>query len=121
MSRVFCITGKSSRFGNHLVQEVVDKGDIPDATARSQTLSSSRNFLAVKLHVTKSADIECVLKNATDQFGCVGVVVGNAGLLRCLRIAFRRPTQKKDAQAMYQLVVLPGPPLTVVLGSDTYK
>jgi NADP-dependent 3-hydroxy acid dehydrogenase YdfG len=34
MPRVFFITGISTGFGNHLVQEVLDKGDIAVATAR---------------------------------------------------------------------------------------
>jgi NAD(P)-dependent dehydrogenase (short-subunit alcohol dehydrogenase family) len=34
MPRVFFITGTSTGFGNHLVQEVLDKGDIAVATAR---------------------------------------------------------------------------------------
>lgn len=34
MPHVFFITGTSTGFGNHLVQEVLDKGDIAIATAR---------------------------------------------------------------------------------------
>jgi len=34
MPKVFLITGTSTGFGNHLVQEVLDKGDIAIATAR---------------------------------------------------------------------------------------
>jgi NAD(P)-dependent dehydrogenase (short-subunit alcohol dehydrogenase family) len=34
MPRVFFITGTSTGFGNFLVQEVLDKGDIAVATAR---------------------------------------------------------------------------------------
>ena len=34
MPRVFLITGTSTGFGNHLVQEVLDRGDIAVATAR---------------------------------------------------------------------------------------
>jgi NAD(P)-dependent dehydrogenase (short-subunit alcohol dehydrogenase family) len=34
MPRVFFITGTSTGFGNHLVQEVLDRGDIAVATAR---------------------------------------------------------------------------------------
>jgi len=34
MPRVFLITGTSTGFGSHLVQEVLDRGDIAVATAR---------------------------------------------------------------------------------------
>ncbi|CZT05957.1 hypothetical protein WAI453_005298 [Rhynchosporium graminicola] len=84
MPRVFFITGTSSGFGNHLVQEVLDKGDIAVATARKpETLkfkgTNDQNFLAVKLDVTKEADVESAFKSAIDQFKRVDVVVNNAG------------------------------------------
>ncbi|CZT46296.1 retinol dehydrogenase 8 [Rhynchosporium secalis] len=84
MPRVFFITGTSSGFGNHLVQEVLDKGDIAVATARKpETLkfkgTNDQNFLAVKLDVTKGADVESAFKSAIDQFKRVDVVVNNAG------------------------------------------
>ncbi|TVY49818.1 putative oxidoreductase [Lachnellula occidentalis] len=84
MPRVFLITGTSTGFGNHLVQEVIDKGDIVVATARKpEQLSfkntSDKNFLAVKLDVTKKADIDAAFKAAIDKFKRVDVVVNNAG------------------------------------------
>lgn len=39
--RVFCITGTSTDFGKHLVQEVLDNGDIAVATARKPSLSNA--------------------------------------------------------------------------------
>ncbi|EHK96242.1 NAD(P)-binding Rossmann-fold containing protein [Glarea lozoyensis ATCC 20868] len=84
MPRVFFITGTSTGFGNHLVQEVLDRGDIAVATARKpDTLefkgTSEQNFLAVKLDVTKQEDIDASFKTALDKFGRVDVVVNNAG------------------------------------------
>ncbi|TVY56963.1 putative oxidoreductase [Lachnellula cervina] len=84
MPRVFFITGTSTGFGNHLVQEVIDKGDIAVATARKpEQLSfkntSDKNFLAVKLDVTKKSDIDAAFKAAVDKFKRVDVVVNNAG------------------------------------------
>ncbi|TGO25679.1 hypothetical protein BPAE_0075g00340 [Botrytis paeoniae] len=84
MPRVFFITGTSTGFGNHLVQEVLDKGDIAVATARKpETLkfkgTSEKNFLAVKLDVTSQSDVENSFKSAIDKFGRVDVVVNNAG------------------------------------------
>ncbi|KAK2625443.1 hypothetical protein QTJ16_004755 [Diplocarpon rosae] len=99
MPRVFFITGTSSGFGNNLVQEVLDRGDIAVATARKpetlkfkgtndqgsspshhmQPTNTPQNFLAVKLDVTKKSDIDAAFKTALDQFKRVDVVVNNAG------------------------------------------
>ncbi|KAK6583503.1 hypothetical protein PZA11_004579 [Diplocarpon coronariae] len=84
MPRVFFITGTSSGFGNKLVQEVLDRGDVAVATARKpETLefrgTSDENFLAVKLDVTKKSDIEAAFRTALDRFRRVDVVVNNAG------------------------------------------
>jgi len=43
MPRVFFITGTSTGFGNHLVQEVLDRGDIAVATARKPENLSFKN------------------------------------------------------------------------------
>ncbi len=43
MPRVFFITGTSTGFGNHLVQEVIDRGDIAIATARKPETLSFKN------------------------------------------------------------------------------
>lgn len=84
MPRVFFVTGTSTGFGYYLVQEILDKGDIAVATARKpETLSfngtSDKNYLALKLDVTKDADIEAAFKATLDKFGRVDVVVNNAG------------------------------------------
>ncbi|ESZ91430.1 putative Uncharacterized oxidoreductase [Sclerotinia borealis F-4128] len=84
MPRVFFITGTSTGFGNHLVQEVLDRGDVAVATARKpETLkferTNDKNFLALKLDVTSQSDIENSFKFATDKFGRIDVVVNNAG------------------------------------------
>ena len=84
MPRVFLITGTSTGFGANLVQEVLDAGDIAVATARKpESLSfkntSPKNYLAVRLDVTKSEDINSAFKAALDKFGRVDVVVNNAG------------------------------------------
>ena len=84
MPRVFLITGTSTGFGNHLVQEVLDKGDIAIATARDPSLlkfhgTTDSNFLALALDVTNKASIEVAFKSTLDRFGRVDVVVNNAG------------------------------------------
>ena len=84
MPRIFLITGTSTGFGANLVQEVLDAGDIAVATARKpETLSfkntTPKNYLAVKLDVTKDEDIHSAFKATLDKFGRVDVVVNNAG------------------------------------------
>ncbi|KAL8807006.1 MAG: hypothetical protein Q9182_000987 [Xanthomendoza sp. 2 TL-2023] len=84
MPRVFLITGTSTGFGQHLVQTVIDAGDIAVATARNpSTLSfrntTSENYLAVKLDVTSASDIDTAFSEALSKFSRVDVVVNNAG------------------------------------------
>ena len=84
MPRVFLITGTSTGFGKHLVQEVIEKGDIAVATARDpSTLSfentKPENYLAVKLDVTVPKDIDSAFSTALERFGRVDVVINNAG------------------------------------------
>ncbi|CAO1602343.1 hypothetical protein XANCAGTX0491_005959 [Xanthoria calcicola] len=84
MPRVFLITGTSTGFGRHLVQIVIDAGDIAVATARNpSTLSfqntAPKNYLAVKLDVTSTSDVDNAFSEALSKFGRVDVVINNAG------------------------------------------
>ncbi|KAL8829499.1 MAG: hypothetical protein Q9170_006146 [Blastenia crenularia] len=84
MPRVFLITGTSTGFGQHLVQIVLDAGDIAIATARNPSTLSFRNatpenYLALKLDVTSSADIDAAFSSAVEKFKRVDVVINNAG------------------------------------------
>ncbi|KAL8695961.1 MAG: hypothetical protein Q9224_003049 [Gallowayella concinna] len=84
MPRVFFITGTSTGFGRLLVQTVIDAGDIAIATARNPSTLSFRNttpenYLAVKLDVTSTSDIEAAFSEALSKFSRVDVVVNNAG------------------------------------------
>jgi NAD(P)-dependent dehydrogenase (short-subunit alcohol dehydrogenase family) len=84
MPRVFLITGTSTGFGNHLVQEVLDKGDIAVATARNPSSLSfsgttSSNYLALPLDVTDKKSIHDAFAAALKKFSRVDVVVNNAG------------------------------------------
>ncbi|KAI4103248.1 MAG: hypothetical protein LQ339_004351 [Xanthoria mediterranea] len=84
MPRVFLITGTSTGFGRHLVQIVIDAGDIAVATARNlSTLSfqntTPKNYLAVKLDVTSTSDIDNAFSEALSKFRRVDVVINNAG------------------------------------------
>ncbi|KAL9609731.1 MAG: hypothetical protein Q9167_005520 [Letrouitia subvulpina] len=78
MPRVFLITGTSTGFGQHLIQTVLDAGDIaPEGLSFKGT--NAKNYLAVKLDVTKKEDIDSAFQEALSQFGRVDVVVNNAG------------------------------------------
>ena len=84
MPRVFLITGCSTGFGKFFAQEVLDNGDFCVATARKpETLSfegaTEKNYLATKLDVLNTKDIDDTFKAALDKFGRVDVVVNNAG------------------------------------------
>ena len=84
MPRVFFITGTSTGFGLHLVQEVIDKGDIAIATARNPSSlsfknTSDKNYLPLKLDVTDPSTITTAFDQAVKKFGRVDVVVNNAG------------------------------------------
>ncbi|KAL8803144.1 MAG: hypothetical protein Q9200_006331 [Gallowayella weberi] len=84
MPRVFLITGTSTGFGQHLVQTVIDAGDIAVATARNPSTlcfhnTTPENYLAVKLDVTSVSDIDTAFAEALSKFSHVDVVVNNAG------------------------------------------
>lgn len=84
-SKVWFVTGTSSGFGRHIVEEAISRGDRVVATARDPqklgalvALTPERVF-AVKLDVTKQADVDAAAKAALSHFGHVDVVVNNAG------------------------------------------
>ncbi|GAM82115.1 hypothetical protein ANO11243_000940 [Dothideomycetidae sp. 11243] len=84
MPRVFLVTGTSTGFGYELVKKIIAEGDHVVATARdSSKLSfentSSKNFLAVDLDVTKKESIDAAFAKALDHFQRIDVVVNNAG------------------------------------------
>lgn len=84
MPRVFLITGTSTGFGKHLVEEVLDRGDIAIATARNPSALSfsgttSSNYLALALDVTDKKSIHNAFAATLKQFGRVDVVINNAG------------------------------------------
>lgn len=84
MPRVFLITGTSTGFGNELVKKVLAEGDIAVATARDSSKlkfdnTTSSNFLAVDLDVTKQQSIDAAFDKALSQFKRIDVVVNNAG------------------------------------------
>lgn len=84
MARVFLVTGTSTGFGRELVKTIIAKGDRVVATARdSSKLSfdgtSSANYLAIDLDVTKPESIDAAFTKALNHFKRIDVVVNNAG------------------------------------------
>ena len=84
-TKVWLITGTSSGFGRNLVEEVLKRGERVVATARKpETLKDLVNkypgqILAVKLDVTKKAQIAAAVAKALAAFKRIDVLVNNAG------------------------------------------
>ncbi len=84
-SKVWFITGTSSGFGRCLAEEVLKKGDRVVATARKpETIKDLEKqypgqVLAVRLDVTKRAQITAAVQKAVGAFKRIDVLVNNAG------------------------------------------
>jgi NAD(P)-dependent dehydrogenase (short-subunit alcohol dehydrogenase family) len=84
-SKVWFVTGTSSGFGREIALEAIARGDRVVATARDpRTLEdlvarAPDRVHAVRLDVTKPAEIESAVASALQRFGAVDVLVNNAG------------------------------------------
>ncbi|MDQ0887871.1 NAD(P)-dependent dehydrogenase (short-subunit alcohol dehydrogenase family) [Paenibacillus sp. V4I9] len=85
MSKVWFITGTSTGFGRHFVEQLLQAGDKVVATARRldaiqdfKALAPDRVHLAA-LDVTKKDQIQAAVQEAVDVFGQIDIVVNNAG------------------------------------------
>ncbi|MDF2650810.1 MAG: family NAD(P)-dependent oxidoreductase [Paenibacillus sp.] len=85
MSKVWFITGTSTGFGRHFVEQLVQAGDKVVATARKldaiqdfKALAPDRVHLAA-LDVTKKDQIQAAVQEAVNVFGKIDIVVNNAG------------------------------------------
>lgn len=84
-SKVWLITGASSGFGRALAEHAVQRGDRVVATARNTdaladlTASAPDRVLAVRLDVTRPAEIDAAIAAALARFGAIDTVVNNAG------------------------------------------
>lgn len=85
MSKVWFITGASSGFGAEMVKAIMAKGDKVAATFRKE--EQANEFLkqhkeaatGIVLDVTKTDTIADALKQATEKFGRIDVLMNNAG------------------------------------------
>ncbi|MEJ7610573.1 MAG: oxidoreductase [Ferruginibacter sp.] len=85
MSKVWLITGCSTGFGRELAKYVLQSGNKAAVTARNtddikDIVSVYKNAIALKLDVTKPAQIESAVRDTIDAFGRIDVVVNNAGI-----------------------------------------
>lgn len=86
MKKVWLITGCSTGFGRELSQYVLSLGEQAAVAARNTddikdiVESYGDTALAVKLDVTKQADITRAVKETIDKFGRIDVLVNNAGI-----------------------------------------
>lgn len=86
MSKVWFITGCSTGFGRELAKEVLQAGYKAVVTARNTNdiqdivAAYPETAIAVKLDVTKEADILESVEVALQKFGNIDVLVNNAGI-----------------------------------------
>ena len=86
MSKVWLITGCSTGFGRELAKNVLSAGNKAVVTARNIDdvkdiiAGNEDNSIAVKLDVTKPAEIAAAVKAAVEKFGRIDVLVNNAGI-----------------------------------------
>jgi len=86
MSKVWLITGCSTGFGRELAKNVLSSGNKAVVTARNTDdikdiiEGNEDNAIAVKLDVTKPAEITAAVKAAVERFGRIDVLVNNAGI-----------------------------------------
>jgi NAD(P)-dependent dehydrogenase (short-subunit alcohol dehydrogenase family) len=85
MNKIWFVTGSSRGLGRTLVEAILAAGDKVIATARKpeelKDLSATYgdSIRAVKLDVTSPADVEKAVSVAVETFGCIDVLVNNAG------------------------------------------
>lgn len=83
--RVWFVTGSSSGFGRSIAEEVIARGERVVATARDPraledlVARAPERVLALRLDVTKPAEIDAAIAAATARFGGLDVLVNNAG------------------------------------------
>jgi NAD(P)-dependent dehydrogenase (short-subunit alcohol dehydrogenase family) len=82
-TKVWFVTGASSGFGREIAEEALRRGDRVVAAVRNPgslaDLAKRDGVLVVRLDVTKPAEIDGAVREATARFGRVDVLVNNAG------------------------------------------
>src|SRR6202451_917606 len=85
MKQVWFVTGSSRGFGRALVRAALEAGDLVAATARRPEYLAGLvaeygdSIHAIALDVTDAAAAASAIGEARDRFGCLDVIVNNAG------------------------------------------
>ena len=81
---VWFITGCSTGFGRELAKHVLELGYRTVVTARDplelKDFEGKKDALILTLDVTDRSQAEAAIKNAEEEFGCIDVLVNNAGI-----------------------------------------
>ena len=81
---VWFITGCSTGFGHELAKYVLELGHKTVVTARNpdelKEFEGRPGALILRLDVTDRSQVEAAIKNAEEEFGCIDVLVNNAGI-----------------------------------------
>ena len=81
---VWFITGCSTGFGHELAKYVLELGYRTVVTARNmhelKEFEGKEGALILTLDVTDRSQVEAAIKNAEEEFGCIDVLVNNAGI-----------------------------------------
>ena len=81
---VWFVTGCSTGFGREFAKQLLARGNSAVVTARKpESLSAfagMENALVLRLDVTNPAEITAAVHTATARFGCIDVLVNNAGI-----------------------------------------
>lgn len=81
---VWLITGCSTGFGHELAKHVIERGFRTVVTSRNlddiKQFANSKDTLTLKLDVTDALQIQDAVAAATEKFGCIDVLVNNAGI-----------------------------------------
>ena len=81
---VWFITGCSTGFGRELAKHVLELGYRTVVTARDplelKEFEGKKGALILTLDVTERSPAEAAIKNAEEEFGCIYVLVNNAGI-----------------------------------------
>lgn len=107
MSKVWFITGTSSGFGRSLAEEAIARGERVVATARDPNAvadlvaKAPDRVLALRLDVTKPAEITAAVKAVEERFGAIDVVVNNAGFSI---VGALEETSEEDLRATMELM-----------------
>jgi meso-butanediol dehydrogenase/(S,S)-butanediol dehydrogenase/diacetyl reductase len=84
--KVAIVTGGSAGIGRGIVERLVGEGaqaviiDIDLDTAQKAAAEIEHNTIAIKMDVTKKADVDKAIQSVLEQFGKIDILVNNAAL-----------------------------------------